>query len=126
MSNIELDAFLLYAGLSWKSEAFRTDAEAFTTGVFGGWGTGVDLTRPTDPTDGLDGSLGVNRGADVLLRSRDDDNVDGGGDASSGSTTNSRRRSAALSACSARARIASSTMGADTLAGGEPVSVDSA
>ena len=29
---------MLYAGLSWKSETFRAEVEAFMTGVFGGCG----------------------------------------------------------------------------------------
>lgn len=70
--------------------------------------------------------LGADRSGPVLLRSDVGAAAGRGGAASSSGSTSSNRRSAALSACSARARIASSTIGCWTPAGGELVPVESA
>lgn len=62
-----------------------------------------------------------------MLPSRSDAGKDECGVPSSSGSTSSRRRSAALSACSARARIASSTIGCASIpVGDELVAVESA
>ena len=123
MSNGDVDVLALYAGLSWNIAAFRNSAVFFPTGVRGGSGGGGALPKPRggDPPGaaaGVSPSTAPRRSSDAA---RDD----AWGTSSSGSTSSSSR-SAALSACSARARIASSTIGWGTPAGGELVPVESA
>lgn len=112
-------------------------AALLLTGVLGGWmgvvGPSAPIPRGDDPRPApprADAVLGIDASARVLRRRSDAGTVDDEGELSSSSSssgsTNSNRRSAALSACSARARIASSTMGCGTPAGGELVPVESA
>ncbi len=117
MENSEA-VFPLKAGLSWKSAACCIIAalRLLFTGVFGTVGAGVPplflgLALPLWPSP---------------LRSSSAAGSGGGCASSSSGSTSSSRRSAALSACSALARIASSTRGCATPAGGELVPVDSA
>ena len=112
-------------------------AALLLTGVLGGWmgvapnapnPRGDDPPRPASPR--ADAALYIDASG-VVLRSRSDaGTVDDWrttiSSSSSSGSTNSSRRSAALSACSARARIASSTIGCGTPAGGELVPVESA
>ena len=106
-TSINVDGFL-FTGLALNEAACRRSAVLLFTGVEGSASSGLalDIKLPlvlfTDPREG-----------------RSDAGIEETVVSSSGSLS-SKRRSAALSACSALARRASSTTGCGAVGGGEP------
>lgn len=98
------EAAPLYAGLSWNAAACFQIADLLATGVTGG--RTVEVNGRGGTTDWAF-TLGV---AAFELR-RSEECIAGCWSVSSSGSTNSSSLSAALSACSARARIASSMIG---------------
>lgn len=118
MSNSKGVLLPFRAGLSWKRAARFIMSDFLLTGVLGGASKGL---TPLEPTTVFEFDCEV----PFPRTSSDAGSVEACMPSSSGST-NSKRRSAALSACSARARRASSTIGWGMPAGGDAVDVDKA